>query len=120
MSSFARNMQRKRLRQGTFTTDDDGNVTKVEHEAKPQPTFTLPNGGYITVRYTRGYRVISGARLRAQAKLAEIQHPGAMREQSRLIARAMGGVHHTRRNDNAAYRGEGGMGPRRLAQLEAR
>ncbi len=86
MSSLIRNIRRKRLRQVRFTTDDDGNQVRVEHEPKPQ--FTEARGdGYLTVRYTRGPRLISGVRLRAQGRLAEIQHPGAERAQAREFGR---------------------------------
>lgn len=106
MSSFTRRLQRKHLRAGTFTTDEDGKQVHVKHE--PRPQFTETRGdGYLTVRYTRGPRLVSGKRLRAQGRLAEIQHPGAMRQQNAAMARAIAGIQ--RASENA----------KRIADLEA-
>lgn len=109
MSSLPRRMQRKRLRLGTFTTDEAGERVRVPHNPTPQTIIDGENGytgsnpamrrafardlagGYVTVRYTKGPLRVSAARLRAQASLAAILHPGEMREQARLLERVMSG-----------------------------
>ena len=41
-------------------------------EPKEQVFTNLPDGGYSTYHPTKGLRVVSGRRLRAQAKMAEL------------------------------------------------
>lgn len=41
-------------------------------EPKPQPTIVHEDGGYSTLRPTKGWIRISGARLRAQQKMAQL------------------------------------------------
>lgn len=60
MSSKLRNMQRKFKRRA------------ADYEPAPQPFFTLPDGGYMTLRPTKGWLKISGARLRAQFRMANL------------------------------------------------
>ncbi len=106
MSSFPRTLQRRILRQGTTTTDDDGNIERVDYEPQPQLlvygeagyTSTNPaarrafgrdlTGGYVTCRYTRGFRRFSAMRLRAQAAMQHIELLGqatALRRMSRPV-----------------------------------
>lgn len=92
MSSLTRRMQRKRAR------------SKAAAE-RPEPTpqvilmgempYTGGNpairrlfdraleGGYVTIRYTRGARRVSARRLRAQAVIAQLQAAAQMRFMSR-------------------------------------
>lgn len=98
MSSLIRNIQRKRLRQGTSTTDAEGNTVKVEHEPQPQRTIDLKDGGYATVRYTRGPLRVSAARLRAQGRLAAIQQASAMRDQGREFSRMVASAQKAEEN----------------------
>lgn len=58
MSSALRNMQRRVLR------------AKPDYEQADQPTATLRDGGYVTLRPTKGFRRITGARLFAQQRMA--------------------------------------------------
>lgn len=55
MSSLPRRIQRRWQRK------------RPDYEAAPQPTEMLPNGGYRTLRPTKGWVTISGPRLAAQA-----------------------------------------------------
>lgn len=60
MPSLTRRIARKaKRRAGTYVGTD-------------QPTRVLPDGGYVTLRPTKGWIRISGARLRAQARMARI------------------------------------------------
>lgn len=61
MSSGIRNMQRKVLR------------ASPDYEPAPQPMIELPDGGYMTLRPTKGWITISGARLWAQGVIAELR-----------------------------------------------
>lgn len=60
MSSLLRRIQRKKLR------------NSPDYDPKPQPTFPTGDGGYWTLRPTKGWIKISGARLRAQRMMAQI------------------------------------------------
>lgn len=61
MSSLPRRMKRKRDRiAGT-------------HKGKETPFVTLPDGGYLALSATKGWKRFSAARLRAQAKLAALR-----------------------------------------------
>jgi hypothetical protein len=60
VSSLLRRLQRARQRRnGTF-------------EAPPQPYFTLRDGGYCTLRPTKGWIRISGKRVRAQYRMQRL------------------------------------------------
>lgn len=82
MSSLIRRQQRKAAR------------VKAGYEAKPQPVSIERDGGYVTIRYTKGYRRVSGRRVRAQLAMA------SMLDHGRVFRPA------TKRpkNDNQAYR----------------
>lgn len=117
MSSLTRRIQRKHLRAGTFTTDDDGNQVHVKHEPQPQvviygeAAYPSPNrsmrrafsrdlkGGYVTVRYTRGPLRVSARRLAAQGKHAELVNPAAMRSEAKAIERSFLAVQAANAND---------------------
>ena len=61
MTTFGRKMRRNAFRR-----------SGREWAARQQPTFALPDGGYCTLRPTKGWLPVSAARLRAQAKLRSI------------------------------------------------
>ncbi|AOR76530.1 hypothetical protein [Novosphingobium resinovorum] len=60
MSSFPRTLQRRRAR------------AHPDYEPKPQVTVPFEDGGYATLHPTKGWIVMSGARLAAQMKIATI------------------------------------------------
>jgi len=116
MSSFTRNLQRKQLRKVKTTTDDDGNVTRVEHEPKPQ-TLLMGEagyrgknpairrafrrsliGGYVTIRYTGGPLRVSAKRVGAQGVMAnqnEIVAMTRVRNQALGATKSERKVYHT-------------------------
>lgn len=61
MSSMIRNIQRKNARKSP------------DYEPRSRSVQYLPNGGYRVLRETKGWLTVSPARLRAQARLAEIR-----------------------------------------------
>lgn len=62
MSSMIRNLQRRMAKKATG------------YEPKDRPHRDLPDGGYAFVHPTKGFRVISGARLVAQGRMYQLLH----------------------------------------------
>ena len=74
MSSFVRNLQRKR------------NRAKPEYVARDQVTVDLPDGGYMTLHPTKGWMKVSAKRLRGQFLMGEFQD-AAMRTAAAIASR---------------------------------
>lgn len=80
MSSFPRNLQRKYMR------------AHPDYEPAAQPVIHLRDGGYYTLRPTKGWARFTAKRLRAEQRVAEIMDrvlPDRRRKPPRIYRKAM-------------------------------
>lgn len=89
MSSFTRTLQRRFSRSKARATDTTPEDAAERPVAAAQGFKMLPDGGYITVRATKGPVRVSARRLQAQARVAQIMYPGEQRQQELDLNRFM-------------------------------